>query len=154
MPFWSATRPRASRRFDFCRARTSTSAPPAPALTTPATIRRAQRRGERKADGSQSASSSTAASVTAVSRRSIRSPRSSGGSTGTSAPRSSRSTSLIAAPSLFELLLELTNRAVDQHLGGALRAAQRPRYLLVVHVECEAHDQRLATVVGQRGHAC
>src|SRR4051812_8743957 len=144
MPFWSATRPRASRRFDFCRARTSTSAPPAPALTTPAAIRRAQRRGERKAEGSQSASSSTAASVIAVSRRSMRSPRSIGGSTGTRAPRSSRSTSLIPCPlPLAEPLLELTYRAVDQHLRGALRAPQRPRDLLVVHVESEAHDQRL-----------
>src|SRR3954464_14235918 len=152
MPFWRACNPCASRFFCFCRARTTISAPPAPAPTTPAATRRAQRRGSRSALGSHSASSSTAASVSSVSRRSSRSPIRAGGSIGTSAPRRSRSTSLIA-PVLLQPLLELLDRSVQQHLRRPFGPSQRARDLLVVHVEREAHDQRLAAVVRQGRHA-
>ena len=50
---------------------------------------------------------------------------------------------------IFHFLLQLFDRAVDQHLGRAVRAPQRPRDLAVVHAQGEAHDQRLAPVVGQ-----
>ncbi len=50
-------------------------------------------------------------------------------------------------------LLQLLDRAMDQHLGRAVRAAERARDLAVVHAEREAHDQRLAAVVGQQPHA-
>ena len=46
-------------------------------------------------------------------------------------------------------LLELFDRAVDQDLGGAVGAPERARDLAVVHAQREAHDQRLAAVVGQ-----
>src|SRR3954454_19361304 len=152
MPFWSAWSPCASRFFCFWRARTTISAPPAPAPITPAATSRAQRRGSRSALGSHSASSSTAASVSSVSRRSSRSLSRSGGSIGTSAPRSSRSTSLIA-PDLPQPFLELLDRSVQQHLRGPFGPPQRACDLLVVHPEGEAHDQRLATVVRQLHHA-
>src|SRR4051812_5552697 len=152
MPCWSAWSPCASRFFCFCRARTTTSAPPAPAPTTPAATSRPQRRGSRSALGSHSASSSTAASVIDVSRRSSRSPSRSGGSIGTSAPRSSRSTSLIA-PVLLEPLLELLYGSVQQHLRRPFGPSQCPRDLLVVHVERKAHDERLPAVFRQRRHA-
>src|SRR3954449_2569970 len=152
MPFWSAWRPCASLFFCFCRARTTISAPPAPAPITPAATSRPQRRGSRSALGSHSASSSTAASVIDVSRRSSRSLSRSGGSIGTSAPRSSRSTSLMA-PVLLQPLLELLDRSVQQHLRGSLGPSERARDLLVVHVEREAHDQRLAPVVGKLRNA-
>src|SRR3954454_13434203 len=151
MPFWSAWSPCASRFFCFWRARTTISAPPAPAPTTPAATSRAQRRGSRSALGSHSASSSTAASVSSVSRRSSRSLSRSGGSIGTRAPRSSRSTSLIA-PDLPQPFLELLDRSVQQHLGGPFGPSKRACDLLVVHPEGEAHDQRLATVVRQLHH--
>src|SRR4051794_11459277 len=152
MPCWSAWSPCASRFFCFCRARTTTSAPPAPAPTTPAATSRPQRRGSRSALGSHSASSSTAASVIDVSRRSSRSLSRSGGSIGTSAPRSSRSTSLIA-PDLLQPFLELLDRPVQQHLRGPLGPSKRAPALLVVHREREAHDQRLAPVVRQPHHS-
>src|SRR3954465_5613278 len=128
------------------------SAPPAPAPITPAATIRAQRRGSRSALGSHSASSSTAASVSSVSVRSSRSPSRAGGSIGPSAPRRSRSTPLIA-PVLLQPLLELLDRSVQQHLRGPFGPSQRACDLLVVHVEREAHDQRLAAVVRQRGHS-
>ena len=83
---------------------------------------------------------------------SSRSVRASGGSIGTSALRSSLSTSFTHRVS-FIRLLELLDRPVDQHLGGALGAAERSGDLAVVHVEREPHDQRLAAVVGQVRHA-
>src|SRR5437764_3398662 len=141
----SALMPWASR---LCRARTTISAPPAPTPTTPAATRRPQRRGSRSAFGSNSASSSMAASVIIVSRRSSRSLMAMEGSTGTSAPCSSRSTSLISLL-LLQPVLQLPDRAMDEHLRGALGPPKRPRDLLVVHAEREAHDQRLAAVVRQ-----
>ncbi len=50
-------------------------------------------------------------------------------------------------------LLELPDGPVQQHLRGAVRAAERTRDLAVVHPEREAHDQRLAAIVGQLLHA-
>src|SRR3954454_4700149 len=141
--FRKAFSPWASLR---CRARTTISAPPAPTPTTPATTRRPQRRGSRSAFGSNSASSSIAASVISVSLRSTRSLIAIGGSTGTSAPCSRRSTSLISLL-LLQPVLQLPDRAVDEHLRGALGPPERARDLLVVHPEREAHDQRLAAVV-------
>src|SRR5947207_14545490 len=134
------------------RARTTIRAPPAPTPTTPATTTRPQRRGSRSALGSNSASSWIAASVVSVSRRSRRSLIAIDGSTGTSAPWSMRSTSLISLL-LLQPVLQLLDRAVDEHLRGALRPPERPRDLLVVHAEREAHDQRFAPVVRQRRHA-
>ena len=55
--------------------------------------------------------------------------------------------------SALDQLLELPDRAVHQHLGRAVGAAQRPRDLAVVHAQREAHDQRLAAVVRQLLHA-
>src|SRR4051812_32060659 len=97
------------------------------------------------AEGSHSASSIAAASVRSERRRSSLSLSDSEGSIGTSAERSSRSTSVISA-FLLQILLELLDGSMDQHLGGALGAPQRPRDLAVVHVEGEAHDQGLAAV--------
>src|SRR5436305_1937588 len=127
------------------------SAPPAPMPTTPAATSLPQRRGSRSALGSKSASSSIAASVISVSLRSSRSLNASGGSIGTSAPCSSRSTSLISVL-LLQPILQLPDRAMDQHLRGPLGSPQRPRDLLVVHSEREAHDQRLAAIVRQARH--
>src|SRR3954463_11420831 len=152
MPFCRACSPCASRFFCFCRARTTISAPPAPAPITPAATSRAQRRGSRSALGSHSASSSTAASVSSVSVRSSRSPSRSGGSIGTSDPRRSPSPSLLA-PALLQPLLELFDRSVQQHLRGPFGPSQRACDLLVVHVEREPHDQRLTPVVRQLRHA-
>jgi hypothetical protein len=42
---------------------------------------------------------------------------------------------------------------MDQHLGGTLGAAERARYLAVVHTEREAHDERLAPVLREVRHA-
>src|SRR5947209_7928854 len=151
-PFWSALSPRTLLACCSRRARTRTSAPPAPAATTPAPIRRAQRRGSRRGLGSQPASSSTAASVRTLSRRSSRSVRSPGGSTGTSAYRSSRSTSVIGSV-LLDLRLQLLDRAVQQHFRRTLGSTERARDLAVVHSEREAHDQSLAAVVRQRRNA-
>ena len=50
---------------------------------------------------------------------------------------------------LLHELLQLLDGSVQQHLGGAVGAAERPRDLAVVHPEREAHDQRLAAVVRQ-----
>ena len=38
---------------------------------------------------------------------------------------------------------------MQQHLGGAVGASERPGDLPVVHPQREAHDQRLAAVIGQ-----
>src|SRR5437588_2311088 len=152
MPFWSALTPCVLRACCSRRARTRTSAPPAPAATTPAPIRRAQRRGSRRALGSQPASSSTAASVRTLSRRSRRSVRSPGGSTGTSAYLSSRSTSVIGSV-LLDPGLQLLDRAMQQHLGRPFGSTERARDLAVVHPEREPHDQSLAAVVRQRRDA-
>jgi hypothetical protein len=46
-------------------------------------------------------------------------------------------------------LLELLERAVDQDLRGAVGPPEGAGDLTVVHVEGEAHDQRLPAVVGQ-----
>ena len=54
---------------------------------------------------------------------------------------------------LLERLLELLDGSVDQHLRGPLGAIERTRDLAVVHAEGEAHDQRLAPVVGKLRHA-
>src|SRR3954447_25902242 len=122
---------------------------------------RTQLRGSRMADSSHSASSIAEASVSSVRRSSSRSESATGGSTGTSALRSMRSTSFIVHFLRFRLcgssrwlrtvsfqsLLELLDRTVQQHLGGAFGTPERPRYLAVVHAEREAHDERLASVV-------
>src|SRR3954463_1193147 len=147
-----ARRPVAWRLRCCWRARPRTSAPPATPPTTSAAAGRAQLRGSRMAAGSQSASSIAAASVSSDSRRSTLSVSASEGSTGTSADRNSRSTSVIGVI-LSQLLLELLDRSVYQHLGRALGAAEHPCYLAVVHVESEAHDQGLATVVGEVRHS-
>src|SRR5215207_7611175 len=115
---------------------------------------RAQLRGSRIADISQSASSAAATSVSSARPRSRRSLSASGGSTGTRAERSrrsTRSTSLIAV--LLEALLQLLDGSVYEHLGGSLGSPERSRDLAVVHSQREAHDQRLATVLGELRHA-
>src|SRR5689334_20659072 len=130
------------------------------------------------ADSSHASSSSAAISVMLVSAPSRRSTRSSGGSTGARASRSRLSrwvaASLIAgrllrtrrravarrarrchralAGAVADDLLQLLDGAVDEHLRGPVRAAQRPRDLAVVHTQGEAHDQRLATVVRELLH--
>src|SRR3954452_20445915 len=148
----SSARSPVAWRFLCCwRARTSTSAPPAIPPTTRAAAGRAQLRGSRSASGSSSASSTAAASVSSDSRRSTLSVSASEGSTGTSAERSSRSTSVIGVV-LSQLLLELLDRSVNQHLGRALGAPQGPGDLPVVHVQGEPHDQGLAAIVGKVRH--
>src|SRR5215208_2317320 len=143
--FSRACRPLSWRFFCCWRARTSTRPPAAMLPTTIAAAGRAQLRGSRMADSSQSASSAAATSVSSERRRSSRSLSASGGSTGTSAERNSCSTrSLIAVP--LEALLQLLYGSMDQHLGGALGAPERARYLAVVHTQREAHDERLAPV--------
>src|SRR5687767_1288469 len=115
---------------------------------------RAQLRGSRIADISQSASSVAAASVSSERPRSRRSLSASGGSTGTRAERSRRSTrsmSLIAVP--LEALLQLLDGSVDEHLGGPFGSPERSRDLPVVHSQGEAHDQRLAAVLRKLRHA-
>src|SRR5262249_30669036 len=135
-----------------CRARTTTSDAPAAASTPAAPIERTQLRGSFIALSSQSASSSAAASTCSVSRRSRLSVSDGGGSIGTSAERNRRSTSLIL-PCLLQVLVELPDGTVNQHLRGALGAPQCPRDLLVVHIEGEPHDQRLSSIVGQVRHS-
>src|SRR4051812_22385474 len=136
----------------------STSTSP-PAAIPPAAIAAAGRtqfrgsRSERSSDSESSSahaeSSSAAASVTALSVSSTRPGRFSGGSIGRSADRSRLSTSRLGSAAIgTHLLLELLDRAVDQNLGGAVRTAESPRDLAVVHPEREAHDQRVAAVVG------
>src|SRR5215207_9278580 len=117
---------------------------------------RAQLRGSRIAESSQASSSSAAISTSEPSRSSMRAASSSGGSTGASAwrRRASMSNGWLTAsrPAGFGLaheLLELPDGAVEQHLRGSIRAAERARDLAVVHPQGEAHDQRLAAVVGQ-----
>src|SRR5215210_1129495 len=147
-----ACRPVIWRFFCCWRARTRTSPPAAALPTTIAAAGRAQLRGSRMADSSQSASSVAAASVRSESPRSRRSLSRSGGSIGTRAERSSRSTRSLTG-GLLETLLELLDRPVDQHLGGSLGSPECARDLAVVHAQREAHDQRLATVLGKLRHA-
>src|SRR5215213_7521200 len=152
--FSSACRPVSWRFFCCWRARTRTSPPAATLPTTIAAAGRAQLRGSRMTDSSQSASSAAATSVSSERPRSRRSLSASGGSTGTRAERSrrsTRSTSLIAV--LLEALLQLLDGPVDEHLGGPLGSPERSRDLSVVHSEREAHDQRLATVLRELRHA-
>src|SRR5689334_2668404 len=54
---------------------------------------------------------------------------------------------------LLQLLLELLDRAMDQDLGGPVGPSQGACDLPVVHAKCEAHDQCLTSVLGQRAHA-
>src|SRR4051794_30056927 len=146
------------RRRNSISTRAPVATPPAPTATTG----RTQLRGSRSARSSlsesssaQSESSSAAAWVIAASVSSRRAESRSGGSIGRSASESICSTSQVEplrfslASVIFHLLLQLLDRAVDQHLGRAVGAAQRPRNLAVVHAEGEAHDQRLAAVVGE-----
>src|SRR5215208_5891039 len=152
--FSRACRPLSWRFFCCWRARTRTSPPAATLPTTIAAAGRAQLRGSRMADSSQSASSAAATSVSSESPRSRRSLSASGGSTGTIAERSrrsTRSTSLIAV--LLESLLQLLDGPVDQHLGRSLGPPQRSRDLAVVHSQREAHDERLAAILGELRHA-
>src|SRR5829696_4859462 len=139
------------------RIRRTTSPVPAAAPTAAAATGRTQLRGSRMADSSQASSSSAASSVRLVSVVSRRWARSSGGSTGASARRSSPSKSgavmsfMSARPCLARGhdLLELLDGAMEEHLRRAVRAIHRPRDLAVVHAQREAHDERLATVVGK-----
>src|SRR5215210_5254249 len=141
-----ACRPVIWRFFCCWRARTKTSPPAAALPTMIAAAGRAQLRGSRMADSSQSASSVAAASVRSDSPRSSRSLSRSGGSIGTSAERSSCSTrSLIAV--LLEALLELLDGPVDQHLGGSLGSPKSARDLAIVHTQRETHDQCLETIL-------
>src|SRR6185437_1270779 len=87
---------------------------------------------------------------------STRLPSRSGGSIGRSASASIRSRSsdsnrgsLIARPCRLKLFLELLDGAVDQHLRRAVAAAERTGDLAVRHAQREAHDQRLAAIVGE-----
>src|SRR5829696_6814987 len=150
--FSRACSPVTWRFFCCCRARTRTSPPAATLPTMIAAAGRAQLRGSRMADISQSASSVAAASVRSESPRSRRSLSASGGSTGTSAERSSCSTRSLMNV-LHEALLELLDGPVDQHLGRSLGSPERARDLAVVHTQRETHDQRLAAVVGKLRHA-
>src|SRR5215210_6695095 len=145
------------------RVRSTTSPAPAPAPTITAaagrTAARGQLRGSRIADSSQASSSSAAISTSSPRRLSIRSASSSGGSIGASAAfrRASMSNGWLtrsprAGLGLLVELLELPDGAVQQHLGGAVRAAERASDLAVVHPEREAHDQRLAAVVREPLH--
>src|SRR5215211_1495000 len=148
-----ARRPLVCFFFCCCLARTSTSAPPATVPTTTAAAGRAQLRGSRMAEISQSASSSAAASVSSARPRSSRSLSRSGGSTGVNASLRSRSTRSASLILLFlQGLFELLDRSVNQHLRGPVGAAERPCDLAVVHVQGEAHDQGLAAVVGEVRH--
>src|SRR5262245_9275791 len=140
------------------RRRSSTSTSP-PAATPPAAMAaagRTQLRGSRRerssdseSSSAQAESSSAAASVTALRVSSTRPARFSGRSIGRSAERRRLSTSgLDSAAIVTHLLLELLDRTVDQDLGRTIGATQGPRDLAVVHGEGEAHDQRIAAVVG------
>src|SRR5262249_41044023 len=110
---------------------------------------------ESESSSAHEESSSAAASVTALRVSSTLPESFSGGSIGRSAFRSSASTSAVGwAPGFSvaictHLLVELLDRPVDQHLGGPIASAQGAGDLSVVHPQCEAHDQRLAPVVGQ-----
>src|SRR3954449_631473 len=147
-------------RWRRCWRRQPSTMSPAPAAVPIATAAtgRTQLRGSRIDDSSQPSSSSAASSVRLRSVVSRRAGRSSGGSTGASARRmmssklSGAAWSLICAstpPCLADVhdLLELLDRSMDQHLGGAIAAPHRPRDLAVVHAQREPHDQRLAAVV-------
>src|ERR1700742_1855567 len=151
-----------SRRRDPQR----TSAPVATALAPPptptATTGRTQLRGSRRARISESESSSAqsdssvaAAADSAVKVSSIRPESRSGGSIGRSASLSNASTSQVDSPcspgviAISHLFLQLFDRPVDEDLGRPVGATERPRDLAVVHAEGEAHDQRLAAVVGE-----
>src|SRR5262245_26464911 len=153
---WSARPEKRDGRF---RRRSSTSTRP-PAAIPPAAIAAAGRtqlrgsRSERSSDSESSSaqeeSSSAAASVTALRVSSTRPESFSGGSIGRSALRSRASTSgFCSVATLAHLLVELLDRAMDQNLGRSVAAAQGARDLAVVHAEGEAHDQRLATVIGE-----
>src|SRR5581483_3121402 len=52
-----------------------------------------------------------------------------------------------ALPSVLHDSLELLDRAVDQHLRGAVRAPERPSDLAIVHAQREPHDQGLPTII-------
>src|SRR3954470_4304655 len=147
-------------RWRRCWRRQPRTMSPAPAAvpTAIAATGRTQLRGSRIDVSSHPSSSSAASSVRLRSVVSRRAGRSSGGSTGASARRmissklSGAAWSLICAstpPCLADVhdLLELFDRPMDQHLGGAVAAPHRPRDLAVVHAQREAHDQRLAAVV-------
>ena len=130
---------------------------PAAPPTTSAAAGRTQLRGSRIAESSHPSSSSAAISVMEVSvdlQAHDRDPRAARPARAlrAAAPRSSP---LAPAPHSIagDELLELLDRAVDEHLRGAVGAPERARDLAVVHAEREAHDQRLAAVVGQRLHA-
>src|SRR5436190_13606092 len=155
---WSTSPDRRLGRFPP-RRRSSTRTSP-PAATPPAAIAAAGRtqlrgsRNERSSDSesssAQAESSSAAASVTALRVSSTRPTRFSGGSIGRNAERRTLSTSLEGSAAIdSHLLLELLDRAMDQDLRGAVRAAQSARDLAVVHAEREAHDHGVAAVVRQ-----
>src|SRR3954453_8925735 len=116
---------------------------------------RAQLRGSRIASSSQAANSSKATLVSSVRRSSRRSDSDADGSTGASALRSSCSMSKLRASAICrrQFFFELLDRAVDQDLGRTLGAAERARDFAVVHVECEAHDQRGLPVLREGGDA-
>src|SRR3954471_9969985 len=153
---WSAS-PESREGLFVPRRRNSTTTRP-PAAIPPAAIAAAGRtqlrgsRRERSSDSESSSahaeSSSAAASVTALRVSSTRPESFSGGSIGRSAERSRLSTSRLGSAAIgAHLLFELLDRAVDQHLGRTIRAAQGPGDLAVVHAEREAHDQGVAAVV-------
>src|SRR3954452_1991968 len=146
------------RRRISIRTRAPVATPPAPTATTGRTQLRGSRRARSslsESSSAQSESSSAAAWVIAASVSSSRAESRSGGSIGRSASESICSTSQVEplrfslASVIFHLLLKLLDRAMDQHLGRPVGAAQLPRDLAVVHAEGEAHDQRLAAVVGE-----
>src|SRR4051812_4468408 len=139
---------------------TTTRAPPATVPTATAATGRTQLRGSRRASSSSSENSSAqldssaaACSVIAVSVVSTRLARSSGGSIGRRASLNSASRrawlSSVTGSLPFHLLLELLDGAVQEHLGRAIGPAERPGDLPVRHVEREAHDQRVAAIVGE-----
>src|SRR5262245_44170787 len=141
------------RRRSSTRTRPPAAIPPAAMAAAGRTQLRGSRR-ERSSDSesssAQAESSSAAASVTALSVSSTRPENFSGGSIGRSAERSRLSTSRGDSAAIdAHLLLQLLDGAVDQHLRGAIRAAQGPGDLTVVHAEREAHDQGVTAVIGE-----
>src|SRR3954470_11689842 len=139
---------------------TITSAPPATVPTATAATGRTQLRGSRSASSSSSENSSAqlessaaACSVMAVSVVSSRVARFSGGSIGRRASLNSASRrawlSSLTGSLLLHLLLELLDSSMYEHLGRAIRAPERPRDLPIRHIEREAHDQRVAAIVGE-----
>src|SRR5215204_5583043 len=155
---WSASPPSRLGRLPPRRLSSTITRPPA--AIPPAAIAaagRTQLRGSRRernsdseSSSAQAESSSAAASVTALRVSSTLPATFSGGSIGRSAERSRLSTSRLGSAAIgAHVLLELLDRAVDQHLGRSVGAAQGAGYLAVVHAEREAHDQRVAAVVGQ-----